>query len=77
MANEWKDESDKVMPVKQWLEERKYFQVLILSYINISHLLGKVFKHGKMQKQYSAECLTTFMSSSGRVTAAEGKTDHC
>jgi len=27
VANEWKDGNDKVMPVKQWLEERKYYQV--------------------------------------------------
>lgn len=27
VANDWKDASDKVMPVKQWLEERKFFQV--------------------------------------------------
>ncbi|PON38121.1 Microtubule-associated protein [Parasponia andersonii] len=26
VANEWKDESDKVMPVKQWLEERRLLQ---------------------------------------------------
>ncbi|KAG5043252.1 hypothetical protein AAZV13_03G094700 [Glycine max] len=26
VANEWKDANDKVMPVKQWLEERKFFQ---------------------------------------------------
>ncbi|KAL0926100.1 hypothetical protein M5K25_004487 [Dendrobium thyrsiflorum] len=26
VANEWKDEGDKVMPVKQWLEERKFLQ---------------------------------------------------
>ncbi|PHU16825.1 Microtubule-associated protein 70-1, partial [Capsicum chinense] len=26
VANEWKDEKDKVMPVKQWLEERKLLQ---------------------------------------------------
>ncbi|KAJ4839243.1 hypothetical protein Tsubulata_050938 [Turnera subulata] len=26
VANEWKDENDKVMPVKQWLEERKLMQ---------------------------------------------------
>ncbi|XP_068668510.1 microtubule-associated protein 70-5-like [Aristolochia californica] len=26
VANEWKDDNDKVMPVKQWLEERKFFQ---------------------------------------------------
>lgn len=27
VANEWKDESGKVMPVKQWLEERRLLQV--------------------------------------------------
>ncbi|KAL2501898.1 Microtubule-associated protein 70-2 [Forsythia ovata] len=26
VANEWKDANDKVMPVKQWLEERKFYQ---------------------------------------------------
>ncbi|CAM8983674.1 unnamed protein product [Rhodiola kirilowii] len=26
VANEWKDETDKVMPVKQWLDERKLLQ---------------------------------------------------
>ncbi|KAK4343766.1 hypothetical protein RND71_036860 [Anisodus tanguticus] len=26
VANDWKDANDKVMPVKQWLEERKFFQ---------------------------------------------------
>ncbi|CAL0323539.1 unnamed protein product [Lupinus luteus] len=26
VANEWKDGNDKVMPVKQWLQERKFFQ---------------------------------------------------
>lgn len=27
VANEWKDANDKVMPVKQWLEERRFLQV--------------------------------------------------
>ncbi|XP_050229944.1 microtubule-associated protein 70-1-like [Mercurialis annua] len=26
VANEWKDGNDKVMPVRQWLEERRFFQ---------------------------------------------------
>ncbi|PWA78357.1 Myosin II heavy chain-like protein [Artemisia annua] len=26
VANEWKDANDKVMPVNQWLEERKFLQ---------------------------------------------------
>ncbi|XP_054777424.1 microtubule-associated protein 70-5-like isoform X2 [Prosopis cineraria] len=29
VANEWKDEKDKVMPVKQWLEERRIMQAEI------------------------------------------------
>lgn len=28
VANEWKDENDKVMPVRQWLEERRLLQVI-------------------------------------------------
>ena len=27
LANEWKDENDKVMPVKRWLEQRRLLQV--------------------------------------------------
>jgi Microtubule-associated protein 70 len=30
-ANEWKDEDDKVMPVKKWLEERRFMQVVEIS----------------------------------------------
>jgi hypothetical protein len=26
-ANDWKDDSDKLMPVKRWLEERRLLQV--------------------------------------------------
>ena len=36
VANEWKDGNDKVMPVKQWLEERRFFQVAY--YINLLFL---------------------------------------
>lgn len=32
VANEWKDANDKVMPVKQWLEERRFLQVNADSY---------------------------------------------
>lgn len=32
VANEWKDEKDKVMPVKQWLEERRMLQVCPLKH---------------------------------------------
>lgn len=31
VANEWKDENDKVMPIKQWLEERRLLLVLHFS----------------------------------------------
>ncbi|WJX72702.1 hypothetical protein P8452_56551 [Trifolium repens] len=30
VANEWKDENDKVMPVRQWLEERRIVQVYLI-----------------------------------------------
>jgi len=29
VANEWKDENDKVMPVRQWLEDRRIMQVYL------------------------------------------------
>jgi hypothetical protein len=32
VANDWKDSNDKVMPVKQWLEERRFLQVRCLNY---------------------------------------------
>lgn len=30
VANEWKDQNDKVMPVRQWLEERRFMQVQLI-----------------------------------------------
>lgn len=39
VANEWKDGNDKVMPVKQWLEERKFFQVLDISVISVIYFV--------------------------------------
>jgi hypothetical protein len=38
VANEWKDGNDKVMPVKQWLEERRFLQVyfdMIALFLNL------------------------------------------
>lgn len=32
VANEWKDANDKVMPVKQWLEERRFLQVILFCF---------------------------------------------
>lgn len=29
VANEWKDANDKVMPVRQWLEDRRFMQARI------------------------------------------------
>lgn len=28
VANEWKDDNNKVIPIKQWLEERRILQVI-------------------------------------------------
>ncbi|KAL5710572.1 hypothetical protein ACHQM5_021118 [Ranunculus cassubicifolius] len=33
VANEWKDGNDKVMPVKQWLEERRFLQVFNIPFM--------------------------------------------
>lgn len=44
VANEWKDENDKVMPVKQWLEERRVMQVSIMCFrlCNDVHIFRKI-----------------------------------
>lgn len=34
VANEWKDGNDKVMPVKQWLDERRFLQACFVFYMN-------------------------------------------
>lgn len=43
VANDWKDATDKVMPVKQWLEERKFYQVclyhLIRNYLLLINMI--------------------------------------
>lgn len=41
VANDWKDENDKVMPVKQWLEERRFLQVSILSFFSLNDASAK------------------------------------
>ena len=43
VANEWKDANDKVMPVKQWLEEHRFLQVGILNCF-LQHICGYQFK---------------------------------
>lgn len=63
VANEWKDENDRVMPVKQWLEERRLLHVLLFTYTTkkytVTGLYGKheccfveicVCVQGEMQK---------------------------
>ena len=38
VANEWKDKNNRAMPVKQWLEDRKCFQVLTADNRNANFL---------------------------------------
>lgn len=46
VANEWKDGNDKVMPVKQWLEERRFFQASQWQYAIFSKHSGLlIFSH--------------------------------
>jgi hypothetical protein len=41
VANEWKDANDKVMPVKQWLDERRFLQVTVeLSFVSFYCLIS-------------------------------------
>lgn len=40
VANEWKDANEKVMPVRQWLEERRFMQVSNNNYIVLSRSIG-------------------------------------
>ncbi|KAF8378585.1 hypothetical protein HHK36_029933 [Tetracentron sinense] len=35
VANEWKDANDKVMPVRQWLEDRRFMQVCVNFFFSI------------------------------------------
>ncbi|WJZ93804.1 hypothetical protein VitviT2T_012713 [Vitis vinifera] len=48
VANEWKDANDKVMPVKQWLEERKFFQAYPISVVIYADPISVVLQ-GEMQ----------------------------
>ncbi len=36
VANSWKDSEDKLMPVKQWLDERRVMQVIRTHYESLS-----------------------------------------
>lgn len=47
VANEWKDENDKVMPVKQWLEQRRVLQVFFL--VNV--IVHQIFSKSKFRKK--------------------------
>lgn len=46
VANEWKDENDKVMPIKQWLEQRRLLQVFSL--VNV--IVHQIFSISKFRK---------------------------
>ncbi|RVW92208.1 Microtubule-associated protein 70-2 [Vitis vinifera] len=47
VANEWKDANDKVMPVKQWLEERKFFRHLEVKTCEIGVSVRKKEQEGE------------------------------
>lgn len=52
VANDWKDESDKVMPVKQWLEERRFLQVPTPSSPSIGPFGFFLSSHWLFERQY-------------------------
>lgn len=51
-ASEWKEDSDKVIPVKQWVEERKYLQGEMRQ-LQVSRKIGSM-----------GQCLGRFIDSS-------------
>ncbi|GMY19445.1 Microtubule-associated protein 70 [Fagus crenata] len=56
VANEWKDANDKVMPVKQWLEERKFFQAFLhISVGEMQQLRDKLAIAERTQSSQQAE----------------------
>lgn len=60
VANEWKDENDKVMPVKQWLEDRRLMQVFLIYSV-------------QRQLQNSPLLIHSFQSNSKHLYACVGR----
>lgn len=47
IANEWKEQNDKVISVKQWIEERRVLEVIFYKTIHFKFLLENSLCHEK------------------------------
>ncbi|XP_021297442.1 microtubule-associated protein 70-1-like [Herrania umbratica] len=78
VANEWKDGNDKVMPVKQWLEERRFFQgemQQLRDKLAVAERAAKAEAHLKEKYQLRFKVLEERLKAStgNSRTASEGK----
>ncbi|KAF2305622.1 hypothetical protein GH714_007092 [Hevea brasiliensis] len=78
VANEWKDANDKVMPVKQWLEERRFLQgemQQLRDKLTIAERTAKSEAHLKDKYQLRLKVLEENLrgSSSSNRSAPEGR----
>ncbi|CAI0549982.1 unnamed protein product [Linum tenue] len=80
VANEWKDANDKVMPVKQWLEERRFLQgemQQLRDKLNIAERTAK--SEAQLKEKYQLrlkvleETLRGSSSSSSSRSASDGR----
>lgn len=64
VANEWKDANDKVMPVKQWLEERRLYQACYVKTLSLFlriHISAKQSVKLKFCRNNLKCCITLFI----------------
>ncbi|KAJ7972105.1 Microtubule-associated protein 70 [Quillaja saponaria] len=69
VANEWKDGNDKVIPVKQWLEERKFFQGEMQQ---LRDKLAVAERTAKAEAQLKEKFLLRFKVLEERIKASNG-----
>ncbi|CAI0457421.1 unnamed protein product [Linum tenue] len=72
VANEWKDANDKVMPVKQWLEERRFLQgemQQLRDKLNIAERTAKSEAQLKEKYQLRLKVLEETLRGSSRSTS--------
>ncbi|CAI0457426.1 unnamed protein product [Linum tenue] len=72
VANEWKDANDKVMPVKQWLEERRFLQGEMQQLRDKLNIAERTAKSEAQLKDYAVSNIFSVISgeiSDGRSTS--------
>ncbi|RYR01496.1 hypothetical protein HN51_039132 [Arachis hypogaea] len=72
VANEWKDANDKVMPVKQWLEERRFFQACKGEMQQLRDKLAVAERAAKAEAQMKDKYQLRFKVLEERIKASNG-----